>query len=279
MRPFSLSIALALLLLTAAPIALAESGSASGATAGSGTNVWEVRAKRAQGFGEQWSSFAPVFASWIGKWEKSSAKQSALFSRCAMDVRSANRDTLLPVTLQCYKGQILIEQESLKREREIVVQWPGLPEAAKTDHLQKIDALLGALTPVLAGIDVKVFTTMTAFKDVRRNLLTQYRQPYWLSAAHVRAQAVHTWLAHLLLSIQPLSIDTTLPSASLQKLQEALICYGSAEAILEETANATTIPTAHVSFSQALAQLAGCPALLQDAENLQKQSSSVPSVR
>jgi len=275
MRP--LSITLSLLLLASAPTALAQSGTASGATTGSGTNAWEVRAERAQGFGEQWSSFAPVFASWLGKWEKASAKQSALFSRCALDVRSANRDTLLPVTLQCYKGQLLIEQESLKREREVVTLWPGLSDATKTGHLQKIDALLGAITPVIDGIDAKVFTTIVAFKDVRANLLIQYRQPYWLSASHLRAQAVHTWLAHLLILIQPLSIDATLTPAALQKLQEALTCYESAESSLEAAEAAADIAAAHQAFSLAVTKLVSCPALLEAAADLQNSASSISS--
>lgn len=277
MRPLSLLLA-GTLFLTAAPALAQESSSASSAEqTASGTDVWQLRSVRAQGFTEAWGTFAPVFASWQGKWQKAHDKLLTHIDRCHIDVRSSNRDTLLPVTFQCYRGQLLLEQEALKREGEVIKAWPGISDDIRSQALREIDDLLSAIQPVIAGFDAKVFSSIATFKDVRHNLLTQYRQPYWLAQAHLRADAARTWLAHLLMSLQPLIADTTLPPEAVQKITTALACYEEADPLLAAAVSAGTMEESGQKFREAAALLKNCRTFLSEAQSLQNQSSSASS--
>lgn len=266
------------LLLAASPVIAQSSSSGSGAVqSGSGTDIWQLRRERALGFTEAWGTFAPIFASWQGKWEKAHGKMLTHIDRCRIDVRTSNRDTILPVTLQCYRGQLLLEQESLKREREVIKAWPGISDGIRTQALQEIDDLLSAIQPVIDAIDAKVFGSIAAFKDVRQNLRTQYRNPYWIAEAHLRADAARTWLAHLLVRLQPLITDTTLPSESVQKITTALACYEEADPLLATAAVASTLEESTRKFREAAALLKNCRTPLSEAQSLQSQSSSASS--
>jgi len=252
--------------------------SASSAATGSGTvDIWTVRAERTASFGTSWKTFAIVQKSWTTKWQKAHDKLLAHTDTCHLNVRSANRDTLLPVTLQCYRGQLNLERDALTNEREVISLWPGIPTESKTAMLQSIDALLSATQPVIDAIDAKVFTTQDAFQDVRTNLRTQYRAPYWLASAHFRADAALMWLDYLLLSLHAQTENAELLSSTQEKILSALQCYETAEPLLFSASHAETVDTARKDFSEAGTLLSPCPALLREAQTLQTQSSSSPA--
>ncbi|MDO8468519.1 MAG: hypothetical protein Q7S29_02055 [Candidatus Peribacter sp.] len=274
MRTVILSL-LAFCLLT--PMAYAETASSlSSAATGSGNSVdiWAQRQERVGMFGAQWADFALVQKSWVTKWQKAHGKLTAHIDRCHDDVRGANRDTLLPVTLQCYRGQLMLERDSLTNERSIVNQWPGIPAASKKAMLGKMDALLSSLQPVVDAIDARVFTSLDAFQNVRANLLTQYRQPYWLASARFRADAALTQLDDLLLSLHSLTQEGTLPPAVQEKILSALQCYETAEPLLVAAQDAETLEQSSKNFALAFTTIAPCPALLTEAKALQSASSS-----
>jgi len=249
--------------------------SASSVTSGSGTvDIWTVRAERSASFGTQWEPFALVHKSWLTKWQKAHEKLLSHTDTCHLNVRSANRDTLLPVTLQCYRGQLNLERDALTNEREVISLWPGIPTESKTAMLQSIDALLSATQPVIDAIDAKVFTTLDAFQDVRTNLRTQYRAPYWLASAHFRADAALTWLDHLLISLRTLTQEGTLETKTQEKVLSALNCYAAAEQLLVTAGKAETPDASRKNFSEAGTLLAPCASLLTEAQALEPHSSS-----
>ncbi|MFH0851895.1 MAG: hypothetical protein V1876_04070 [Candidatus Peregrinibacteria bacterium] len=250
--------------------------SASSTETGSGTIVdeWTVRQERAGSFGAQWADFALVQKSWATKWRKAHGKLLSHIDRCHLDVRSANRDTLLPVTLQCYRGQLRLEQDALKNERTIINQWPGIPAASKTAMPGAIDDLLGAIQPVVDAIDAKVFTTLDALSDVRENLRTQYRTPYWQSSARFRADVALTWLDHLMLSLHTLTQEGILQPAVQEKLIATLACYEAAEPLFIAARDAGILEESHKNFSLAFTIISPCASLLSEAQALQSASSS-----
>lgn len=256
-----------LLCLTATP-ALAQSSSAASAESGSGSSLWEQRRERAAGV-DGWDSFALVRDAWRTKWETMRGKLTAHIDRCHAEVRGANRDTLLPVTLQCYRGQILLERDALLREREVVTQWPGLDEEIRTLFLHASTALDGALQPVIDAIDAKVFTTLDPFRNVRANLLSQYRTAYGTASARLRADAALRHLDHLLVSLQDLAPQSA--------WAEVIACYAAGEEPLERARQATAREESFLAFQEAMEQLAPCPAVLAQAAALQETSSSSSS--
>ena len=279
MRSLILSIFVSILLMPAVH-AQEQSSSASSESSGSGAvvDIWTERAERAEGFSSQWSRFALVHSSWIAKWQKVRGKLLLHIDRCHDDVRSANRDTLLPVSLQCYRGQLLIERDALKNERDVIDQWPGLSAELKTAMLARIDALQGALQPIIDAIDAKVFTTLDAFRDVRENLRTQYRQPYWFAAAQVRNGTALTWLDALLLSLKSASEDTGFSEEVRQKITDALECYAIAEPFLIPSETIDSLESLRENLAKASGQIASCSPVLSEAQALQHSSSSSSSL-
>lgn len=280
MRPFALSLLICLLLLMPTAQMRADVSSAYAAESGSGTvtDTWAERSERVASFGSQWSSFAPIHASWMTKWQKAHDKLASHIQRCNVDVRSANRDTLLPVTLQCYRSQLIMERDALRQEQDIIRQWPGLPDAQRSAMQESGDALLNALQPVVDAIDAKVFSTFDMFRNVRSNLLTQYRKPYWLAAARVRASGAMTWLDFMLISLREVREDASLSAEELKETEEVMECYEHAAALLLAAQNADSLETSHAHFSEAVARADTCSTLLAHTQHLQ-YASSVSSSR
>ncbi|MFH1444310.1 MAG: hypothetical protein ABIG34_02885 [Candidatus Peregrinibacteria bacterium] len=277
MRSLIFSVLTCCLLIPAAGAQEHSSAASSSAGSGSVVDIWAEREERAASFKSRWSSFALVHTSWITKWQKAHGKLITHIDRCHDDVRSANRDTLLPVTLQCYRGQLMIERDSLKNERDVIDQWPSLPAAQKAAMLASIDALQEALQPVTNAIDAKVFTTLDAFRDVRANLRTQYRLPYWLAAAQVRASAARTWLDHLLLSLKSVSEDASLPAEVQQHVASAMECYEAADPLLFTAQSTDVLETSRKNLSDAIAQIGTCSPILAEAQQALRASSSSSS--
>lgn len=213
--------------------------------AGSGTDIWSVRMERIQGFATATKNFALVKDAWPEKWQKNRMKISAHIAKCRDAVRKANRDTVLGVSMQCLKTQLLMEQDFLKRERTIVQETPGVTAPIREAALQKNDALYGAMQTLIDGIDAKVFHTVDNLKNVRKNLLTQYRIPYWLTLAQLQADEALTWMASLLL--QARDIHSSL-----------ITCLEAAETSFTKASIATTEAEAHTAFSMGRDQIAKC---------------------
>ncbi|MDD4628789.1 MAG: hypothetical protein PHE68_05350, partial [Candidatus Peribacteraceae bacterium] len=250
------------LLVCTTPVAFAE-----GTTAKTGTGAvldpWTIREERARTFDVQKTELPTAVreASWI-KWQKSRTKLSDHIDRCHFDVRHANRDTLLPITMLCYKGQLVIELESLKRSGTGPLTHS---DTLKAELAQKTTDLTGAIQTIMDGIDAKVFPTLVALKDVRKNLLTQYRQPYWLALAHARSDEALTGTAKILVSLRAASLDSDLPAASIEKVTAAMNCYEQAESFFSASAKATSIVESGTLFHQAQTVLPPCNALVEEA--------------
>ena len=256
------------LLLFLTPVCLAEDANPPPET-GSGTEaVWTARAARAENFRSQMNAFALQRSAAWGKWQLSRNKLTSHLDRCHTEIRSSNRDTLLPVTQQCIKGQLIIERDALKRDRAILEQLPGLTEPVRTTILQKSDALVAALQTVIDGVDARVFSTMAQLKDVRANLLTQYRQPYWLAMTQARADEALTWVASLLIALRDLPTEGLSPDTT-AKTAEAMVCLEGAEAALTPVLTAESSEEAHAALAAGISAARSCNALILEAQALQ----------
>jgi len=267
------SLVLFFLFACAAPAAFAEGTTAETGT-GAALDPWTMREERARTFDVQKTELSTAVreAAWI-KWQKSRTKLTDHLDRCHFDVRHANRDTLLPVTMQCYKGQLVIELESLKRSGTGPLTHS---DALKAELAMKTTDLTGAIQTIMDGIDAKVFPTLATLKDVRKNLLTQYRQPYWLALTHARADEAFTGVAKILVSLRTASEDATFAAAVKEKTEEAMVCYLKAESFLAASTEATTIEASRASFEQARTTLATCSIILEEARTLRDSQSTAP---
>ncbi|MEI8230238.1 MAG: hypothetical protein WCG83_03790 [Candidatus Peregrinibacteria bacterium] len=246
-----LTLALSLSLI---PAAVASAGqTASGATlAGSGTDVWAERLSRTEGFIAASKNFAPVQAAWPEKWQKYQAKLSAHISKCRDAVRKANRDTVTSVSMQCLRTQYLMEQDFLKREKTLYQGLPGITDPIKAEMTAKNEALSGAFQSLIDGIDAKVLRTTDDLKRVRKNLLSTYRVPYWLSVAHLQADEAQTWTISLLLTSRETAPDNA-------------PCLGAAEALFITSSSATTQETAMDAFTKGSLKILKCTSPAPDS--------------
>jgi len=255
------------LLVLLAPVCSAQENTTP--DTGSGTDVWTERTSRAEGFRIQMNAFALQRSATWNKWQLSRNKLTDHLDRCHTQIRASNRDTLLPVTQQCLKGQLIIERDALKRDRAILEKMPGLTEPVRTALLQKIDALTDAIQTIIDGVDAHVFTTMTQLKDVRANLLTQYRQPYWLAMTQARADEAMTWIAHLLTSLKDLTDNASLVPAATENITQAMTCLENAESLLFPALSSASPDDARAILASGITAVRPCNALILEAQEAQ----------
>jgi len=227
---------------------------------------WTVRQEQAHTFDARLKELpiAQREAAWT-KWQNSRNKLADHLDRCRFDVRHANRDTLLPVTLKCYRGQLSLELESLKRSGTA----PFAHSQVLRDELQKRTAdLQGAIQTTMDGIDAKVFTTIAALKDVRRNLLTQYRQPFWFALSRARAGEALAGTAKIQMVLRVASEDAALPATAAEKIADALMCEQRAESFFLSSSEAVTIEESRTFFDQGRTAFEACSLLIEEAKSL-----------
>lgn len=228
---------------------------------GSGIDLWALRRERTQGFLETYQDFRITDTAWNDKWQKGRQKLALHITKCHEAVRKANRDTLLPVTLQCERSQLLLEQEMLKRERSMILARPGITPAIRQDALTKSDALTSAMQTVIDGIDAKVFRSIADLKQARGNLLAQYREPAWIALIRFRADAALTWIAQVLLDRG----ETT---------QDAMqTCFIDAESRFSAVLSLANLPALRTGYIEGMNKVLDC----LDTEKSEQNSSSTSS--
>lgn len=266
---FSLLMTGLLLALVPAVCAAQDSGSPETGT-GTAVDAWTVRAERAAGFRNQMTAFALQRSATWSKWQLSRRKLTDHLDRCHTEIRASNRDTLLPVTQQCLKGQLIIERDALKRDRTVYEKLPGLSDAVRATLLVQTDALTGALQTIIDGMDAHVFSTMAQLKDVRANLLKEYRQPYWFALTRSRADELLTWTAHLLTALSYSAADSSIPPAAHAKAAEASACLEGAETAFATALTDEDAVSARTALTAGMATARTCNALIREAWEVQK---------
>ncbi|MDD5751671.1 MAG: hypothetical protein PHS73_04095 [Candidatus Peribacteraceae bacterium] len=267
----SFSFLTASLLLALAPVCAAQGTPLPQTDSGTVImDTWEIRAARAAGFRNQRTAFALQRSAAWSKWQLSRRKLTDRLDRCHTEIRASNRDTLLPVTQQCLKGQLIIERDALKRDRTVYEKLPGLSDAVRATLLVQTDALTGALQTIIDGMDAHVFSTMAQLKDVRANLLKEYRQPYWFALTRSRADELLTWTAHLLTALSYSAADSSIPPAAHAKAAEASACLEGAETAFATVLTDEDAVSARTKLTAGMITARTCNALITEAWEVQK---------
>lgn len=175
-------------------------------------------------------------------------KRADIRTTCHEDLRRANRDTKLPVSLRCLRGELGSEKDVLAKEADFIKVLPGIgKETRKT--LQDTQALLAdAVNTFIAAIDSGVFTDTDTLLKVKLNLLTKYREPLWKEWSAARRERL---LAYTSLLLSELDQTTGLTDSS--DFLAAKDCLESSETALE----AGTTSTGAVALARS------CPAMLK----------------
>ncbi|PIR48622.1 hypothetical protein COU80_02840 [Candidatus Peregrinibacteria bacterium CG10_big_fil_rev_8_21_14_0_10_55_24] len=198
-------------------------------------------------------------------WQKTLAYEA----QCREEIRHSNRDQRLGVILRCFRTQLTLDGEWLRRERRSVENRAGLSNEIRTELLAAIDTMQQAIATILDGIDTGVFQTEESCSIAKQNLATLYRTPLWLAETHARADVLLTWIAHILVQALPTAQD----EGEDPSVGQTLRCLSDAETALTEVTAAKDLPPATTELEEAFVLLHTC---LRVAENEDEYHGSAP---
>ena len=164
--------------------------------------------------------------------EERRTEKNEYLKECKDNVAKSNPNVRLPIMLKCYRGELTLDLEGLRKERAFLDKLPGTSDEAKKQLDESIVPLMDAITAVIDGIDAGVYTTEEGLVETRKNLAERYRAPYWLSQSALRADGLLSWNSHIIRQID-------LKLVGMQKSEEADLrntraCFEDTELILLE---------------------------------------------
>ncbi|MDP7247011.1 MAG: hypothetical protein QF741_00095 [Candidatus Peribacteraceae bacterium] len=151
---------------------------------------------------------------------------------CRNDVRKSNSNIRLPIMLRCYRGELTLDLEDIRKERAFLYKLPGTSDEAKERINTSIVPLMDSITAVIDGIDAGVYTTEEGLVETKKNLTERYKAPYWLSVSALRADGLLSWTSHLIRQIDLIMVGTE--DSDEDDLKNTRGCYEDAELMLLE---------------------------------------------
>ncbi len=200
-------------------------------------------------------------------------KQAAHRSQCRDQLRSANKTTYLQTLLQCYRGELAMEQDFLTFERSEFSALPGITDTVKTAVLSRIDLLADAEQTLTFAIDSKVYQTTDDVQEAKRNLHDKYRVPLWDALLSARADAAKSWVGILIVDLDAAQKGQgTLTDEQSKAWMDARACLATREKNLQSilSPGATGRKDA---LSAELRALPACLTLVQNLPNVPPQPS------
>jgi len=124
---------------------------------------------------------------WTAEVKRYGERSVELRSRCHEEIRKANRDTIVALSAQCLRSDLLLEAGHRRKQRDAMNTALGADPGVAAGAVTGIDAWLSASTTVIDGIDAGVFMTIDMLKQAKKNLHDTYRVPMFRAFARVRA--------------------------------------------------------------------------------------------
>lgn len=228
------------------------SGSQTSTRSGSSMDLWRIaRSARAATLRKQIAASAKREAIWGEQHAAFLQKRIEYRIACRADLRQANRDTKLPTLLRCYRGELSMEREELRREREKIAGLAGVSAEVRTEALQRINSLHEAIGTLLSAIDSDVFQDTPPVTSAREKLQRAYRSHVFTARAFLRADRALSWTA-LLLSDLPASGSGVTLTGSGMTVTGKRICLQRQETVLRAIVKGETGSTVLPMTLQAL---------------------------
>lgn len=149
---------------------------------------------------------------------------AAVRADCRADLRRANRDMLLSVTLECYRSDLTLQTEWLQTEASYVEQLKGLAPAMKQRVLDAIGTSADAMQTIIDAIDSDVYSDASQLVSAKRRLWEQYEDARYLAWGLMRADRLRGWIGLLALRLGQLPPPAEGEEASLDALNESIDC-------------------------------------------------------
>ena len=220
----------------------------SGAMTGSGTiqdiqaakekaeaeEAWQARIERSKAFRKSILQTSDSLEKLREGKQSNIRKRAEHRHKCYEDFRRASKYTRLSVAIRCYRAELTINLEYLRKERIYIGKMPGVTEDAKALANTKIDILLDAITSIVTAIDSNVFGSVKELEETKINLLTMYRRPKWMMITRLKAENIMTWTASLSTRIAGIinKYKDTDPEIS-EELINGITCLSESDIILQ----------------------------------------------
>ncbi len=176
---------------------------------------------------------------------------------CREELRKANRDGKITVSIRCYREELEMEQEFRAKEAEWLTLAPGVQNGVRTEATDRHTGLTDALDAVILGIEGKVYRSVEDLHEARANLLSKYRTPYAAALTRLRLDMFLTWTQQLIVQI-----DQHKPAEAATQWMDARLCLNRTEDRLRALLSSPAAP-APGDLRTVMQELTSCRKLLQ----------------
>lgn len=125
-------------------------------------------------------------------------------TQCLTDIRRANRDTKLSVTLDCFRGDLLLQMSFLRTENAYLERLGGMSAGHKRMTIATNKDLSDAMATIVNAIDSGVYEEISALESAKQKLAQQYMTARYRALTAARAERTLGWIGLLGQRIQQL---------------------------------------------------------------------------
>jgi len=184
--------------------------------------------------------------------------------RCRFDMRRSNRDTKYDTAERCYRAELTLNLEYLRKQRPYIEGIPNINEQIRADALAEVDRLIEAISSVIDAIDIGLYASVEELQEAKEGIYEQYRKPKWLAVLYLRANRFDLWNQQLIDRIETiLEEETGLPDLSADFLEESRICLEGSQTLYQSALNMELYEGAKNTMSQAHVELRSCISMLR----------------
>lgn len=188
-------------------------------------------------------------------------------NNCAKDLRNASKYTKFSTALRCYKADLTLNAEILRKESAYLEQMAGVSESTRSLALTRTKMLADSISALITGINSDVFETLEDLVESKRNLLKNYRIPQWLSVNQMKAEQLSTWIDSLVTRVALVTEEEqeTLDATTTSLLLNGITCLDEAQKLLNVTIGIQEPEEAREQLTAAEEEIQSCLPLFTEA--------------
>lgn len=190
---------------------------------------------------------------------------------CRTAVRSANRDSIVPITESCYRATLTLDLEILRKEKQYIETLPNIAEDVRGSAKFHNQNLADAISTIIQAIDAGVFEGKEGLMEAKKNLGVSYREHYRLAMTRLRIERATNWLNHLLLRLRDVEVTAAPPAPVLTKIQTTIECLELREEQLRALLPMEDNDALIAAFRQAQSDVKFCTDTALEAHALNKE--------
>ncbi len=238
---------------------------------------WDARVVRSQNFREALLASKTKVAALQKEINENRTLRDKNRATCRTDLRAANDSTRLTVALRCYRAELSLLIEQLRKEREWVDALPGVTEDVRWLTHSRMDLLKDAATAIITAIDSDVYGSIQELEEAKVNVRKTYLKPMWLMMTRVRADRLMTWAASLMTRISNVLDTVEVEDEASTQLLDAVSCLTDTEKLLQTVLSSQDDEHARIEFKNAEERLQECIQLIKMAGGLPAEEIKKPT--